>query len=146
MILVDGYQDGMLSRTTTISGGRGCNDLRSPGSCDKQFIPRARVLVRSASSFEVCDVLCAYVRGRAMFIWRGACVSMYGGRPTLVREPTMRLETLRWNLGRWASRLGSHTSPYAWIYIVEHFLSFGINSTRSTSSLKGVKAQSCAQI
>ena len=28
MILVDGYQDGMLSRTTTISGGGGCKDLR----------------------------------------------------------------------------------------------------------------------
>ena len=28
LILVDGYQDGMLSRTTTISGGGGCNDLQ----------------------------------------------------------------------------------------------------------------------
>jgi len=27
MILVDGYQDGMLSRTTMISGGGGCKDL-----------------------------------------------------------------------------------------------------------------------
>jgi len=27
MILVDGYQDDMLSRTTTISGGGGCNVL-----------------------------------------------------------------------------------------------------------------------
>lgn len=30
MILVDGYQDDMLSRTTTISGGGGCNVPRSP--------------------------------------------------------------------------------------------------------------------
>ena len=28
-ILVDGYQDGMLSRMTTTSGGGGCKDLQS---------------------------------------------------------------------------------------------------------------------
>ena len=30
MILVDGYQDGMLLKTTTTLGGGGCNGLRSP--------------------------------------------------------------------------------------------------------------------
>ena len=29
LILVDGYQDGMLSRTTMASGGGGCKDLQS---------------------------------------------------------------------------------------------------------------------
>lgn len=38
LILVDGYEDGMLSRTTMISGGGGCNDLqflgaRADGAC-----------------------------------------------------------------------------------------------------------------
>jgi len=31
MILVDGYQDDMLSRTTTILGGGGCKDLEFDG-------------------------------------------------------------------------------------------------------------------
>jgi len=47
MILVDGYRDGMLSRTTTILGGGGCKDLRT-------MVRRAPVKVRARGRGQVC--------------------------------------------------------------------------------------------
>ena len=46
LILVDGYQDGMLPRTTTISGGGGCNDLQFLGAWVDSACARVGLNVR----------------------------------------------------------------------------------------------------
>jgi len=92
LILVDDYQDGMLSRMTTTSGGGGCKDLRSLARppevrtwVSARLGMRAAVMRWSLGYATICDD-----NKERWHIYNAWSVERYDRRPTFeVRQADM---------------------------------------------------------
>ena len=95
MILVDGYQDGMLSRTTMTSGGGGCKDLQFRLSvtatgwraCVVRGLNELHSGIRCELRF-TCEWSYAHNRRGRVVYRRGEPVAQPMGRPTNEGKPT----------------------------------------------------------